>query len=146
MAQDSKESAGFTLPPPADTSSSAASAVVSAPPIPPLSNSSEVPALAAGNTDTASRDLLVGGGILLVLFIAFFFAKNSYANTLVAKRVAPNRANSAGWWLFIFLATLATGVVLATVNAAKYMAPLIIGPIALIGLVALVLTFVSGRK
>jgi hypothetical protein len=142
MAQDNKDSSGFALPnpdaaktpPPADAAATTTTAPVG-----------EVPVL-AGAADTSSRDLLVGGGILLVLFIAFFFAKNAYANTLVVKRVPPNKANAAGWWLFIFLASLSTGVVLGAVNAAKFMAPLIIGPIIAVGLLALVLTFVSGRK
>ncbi|MET0321785.1 MAG: hypothetical protein ABW069_13800 [Duganella sp.] len=147
MAQDSsKDSSGFSLPAPAeagktapaaDPASSASSATTGA--------VGDAPVL-AGAADTSSRDLLVGGGILLVLFIAFFFAKNAYANTLVVKRVPPNKANAAGWWLFIFLAGVSTAVVLAAVNAAKFMAPLIIGPLAALCLLALVLTFVSGRK
>jgi hypothetical protein len=138
MAQDSKDNTGFTLPPPADGAAAAPAAQASVP--------TEATMLSPTGADTSSRDLLIGGGILLVLFIAFFFAKNAYANTLVVKRVPPNKANAAGWWLFIFLATLAAGVVLAAVNAAKFMAPLIIGPIALVSLVALVLSFVSARK
>lgn len=142
MAQDSKDNSGFALPnpdaaktpPPADQATTTTADTVG-----------EVPVLPSA-ADTSSRDLLVGGGILLVLFIAFFFAKNAYANTLVVKRVPPNKANAAGWWLFIFLASLSTGVVLAAVNSAKFLAPLIIGPIIAVGLLALVLTFVSGRK
>ncbi|MEG1325261.1 MAG: hypothetical protein RSD99_10245, partial [Janthinobacterium sp.] len=87
-----------------------------------------------------------GGVVLLLLFIAFFFAKNAYANGLVAKRVPPNKANASGWWLFIFLASLATGVVLAAVNAHKFLAPLFMGPLVLVGLVALLLTFTSSRR
>ena len=145
MAQDTKDSSGFALPnpdaakttPPADPAATGAANTTD--------TVGQVPVL-AGAADTSSRDLLVGGGILLVLFIAFFFAKNAYANTLVVKRVPPNKANAAGWWLFIFLASLSTGVVLAAVNSAKFLAPLIIGPIIAVGLLALVLTFVSGRK
>jgi len=144
MSQDNKESAGFTLPPPAD--SAAASPAGPAAPASTTTASSAAPVLAPVEADTSSRDLLVGGAILLVLFIAFFFARNAYANTLVVKRVPPNKANAAGWWLFIFLASLSTGVVLAAVNASKFMAPLIIIPISLIAIVALVLTFVAGRK
>jgi hypothetical protein len=142
MAQDQKDNAGFALPTPQTASASdtgAASATVT---------QSEVVTSTTINvtTDTSSRDLLIGGVILLVLFVAFFFAKNAYANTLVAKRVPPNKANAAGWWLFIFLASLATGVVLVAINSARFLAPLIIGPIAVVAVVALVLTFVSGRK
>jgi hypothetical protein len=145
MAQDSsKDSSGFSLPAPAEagkTPPPAEQGVATT----TTSAVGDTPVL-AGAADTSSRDLLVGGGILLVLFIAFFFAKNAYANTLVVKRVPPNKANAAGWWLFIFLAGVSTAVVLAAVNAAKFMAPLIIGPLAALCLLALVLTFVSGRK
>jgi hypothetical protein len=140
MAQDSKDSSGFALPNP-----DAAKTPPAADPATTTETVGDVPVL-PGAADTSSRDLLVGGGILLVLFIAFFFAKNAYANNLVVKRVPPNKANAAGWWLFIFLASLSTGVVLAAVNSAKFLAPFIIGPIIAVGLLALVLTFVSGRK
>ncbi|KAB8060663.1 hypothetical protein GCN74_08480 [Janthinobacterium sp. FT14W] len=149
MAQDTpKDNAGFTLPapvtapasaPPAADASAAASAATA--------TTEAAPAFdAAGTTDTSSRDTLVGGVVLLLLFIAFFFAKNAYANGLVAKRVPPNKANASGWWLFIFLASLATGVVLAAVNAHKFLAPLFMGPLVLVGLVALLLTFTSSRR
>ena len=149
MAQDTpKDNAGFTLPapvtapasaPPAADASAAASATTA--------TTEPAPALdPASITDTSSRDTLVGGVVLLLLFIAFFFAKNAYANGLVAKRVPPNKANASGWWLFIFLASLATGVVLAAVNAHKFLAPLFMGPLVLVGLVALLLTFTSSRR
>jgi hypothetical protein len=147
MAQDTpKDNAGFTLPapasaPPAADASAAASAATT------TATTEAAPALdAAGTTDTSSRDTLIGGVVLLLLFIAFFFAKNAYANGLVAKRVPPNKANASGWWLFIFLASLATGVVLAAVNAHKFLAPLFMGPLVLVGLVALLLTFTSSRR
>ena len=150
MAQDTpKDNAGFTLPAPV-------SAPASAPPAADAAGASAsattatteaAPALdPASTTDTSSRDTLVGGVVLLLLFIAFFFAKNAYANGLVAKRVPPNKANASGWWLFIFLASLATGVVLAAVNAHKFLAPLFMGPLVLVGLVALLLTFTSSRR
>ena len=145
MAQETpKDNSGFTLPapasvPPAADASAAASATTAttepAPALDPVST-----------TDTSSRDTLVGGVVLLLLFIAFFFAKNAYANGLVAKRVPPNKANASGWWLFIFLVSLATGVVLAAVNAHKFLAPLFMGPLVLVGLVALLLTFTSSRR
>lgn len=147
MAQDTpKDNTGFTLPapvpasaPPAADAPAAASATTA--------TTEPAPALdTVGRTDTSSRDTLVGGVVLLLLFIAFFFAKNAYANGLVAKRVPPNKANASGWWLFIFLASLATGVVLAAVNAHKFLAPLFMGPLVLVGLVALLLTFTSSRR
>ena len=146
--QEKKDNAGFALPAPVEAGQAT----------PAMTDSSTAATTTAGTTteglsalpveavNTGSRDLMIGGAVLLVLFIAFFFAKNAYANTLVGKRVPPAKANAAGWWMFIFLAGLATGVVLAAVNSAKYMAPLFIGPLGLVALVALVLMFVSGRK
>lgn len=145
MAQETpKDNAGFTLPvpasapPAADAPAAGAATTATTEPAPALDPVS--------TTDTSSRDTLVGGVVLLLLFIAFFFAKNAYANGLVAKRVPPNKANASGWWLFIFLASLATGVVLAAVNAHKFLAPLFMGPLVLVGLVALLLTFTSSRR
>ncbi|MGK5026686.1 hypothetical protein [Janthinobacterium sp. RB2R34] len=146
MAQDTpKDNAGFTLPPPAAEPATAATPATAAP---ATSASVETaPTLdQAGATDTSSRDTLIGGAVLLVLFVAFFFAKNAYANGLVGKRVSPNKANASGWWLFIFLSSLATAVVLAAVNSHKFLAPLFMGPLLLVGLVALVLTFTSSKN
>lgn len=139
MAQDQKENSGFSLPAPSNGASEAA---------PASTTGGTQITISAGNpaTDTSSRDLLIGGGILLVLLIAIFFAKNAYANSLVAKRVPPNKANASGWWLFVLLGSIATGVVLAAVNSSKFMAPLILGPVAVVALVSAVLTVVSGRK
>ena len=146
MAQDTpKDNAGFTLPPPAAEPATPATPATAAPAT--TASVETAPALdQVGATDTSSRDTLIGGAVLLILFVAFFFAKNAYANGLVAKRVSPNKANASGWWLFIFLASLATAVVLAAVNAHKFLAPLFMGPLVLVGLVALVLTFTSSRN
>ncbi|MGF6739728.1 hypothetical protein [Paraburkholderia atlantica] len=145
MAQDQKDQSGFALPAPQTAGANAASAAT-------VSSSSitqtEVvtSTTTSVNVDTSSRDLMIGGAILLVLFIVFFFARGAYANTLVAKRVPPNKANAAGWWLFVFLASLSVGVVLSAVNPARFLAPLIIGPLAVIALFAVVLMILSGRK
>ncbi|WP_219116537.1 hypothetical protein [Janthinobacterium sp. UMAB-56] len=146
MAQDTpKDNTGFILPAPASAPPAADAPAASA--ATSTATTEAAPAFdTAGTTDTSSRDTLVGGMVLLLLFIAFFFAKNAYANGLVAKRVPPNKANASGWWLFIFLASLATGVVLAAVNAHKFLAPLFMGPLVLVGLVALLLTFTSSRR
>ena len=144
MAQTQQKDSGFSLPEPTDAASAAAAPTTTATVILPPGEKFEGTYTVV--SDTSSRDLLVGGGILLMLFVAFFFAKNAYANTLVAKRLPPNKANAAGWWLFVFLASLATGVVLVAVNSAKFMTPLIIGPVIAFGLVALVLMLFSGRK
>lgn len=130
---------GFVLPQPGQTQNNAPA--TSAPPAP-----APMIQIGGGAEDTSSRDLLVGGGILLVLLIAFFFARNGYANMLVRKRVPPGKANAAGWWLFVFLASLSTGVVLSAVNSAKFMTPLIIGPLTVVSVVGLVLMLVSGRR
>lgn len=144
MTQTQPKDSGFSLPAPTDAASAAAAPTATATVILPPGEKFEGTYKVV--SDTSSRDLLIGGGILLVLFVAFFFAKTAYANTLVAKRVPPNKANAAGWWLFVFLASLAIGVVLAAVNSAQFMTPLIIGPVLAVGLVALVLMLVSGRK
>jgi hypothetical protein len=141
MAQQKKPTSGFALPDPATASATADASA-------PVTAATEM-AVAPENVvviNTASRDMLIGGAVLLVLYIAFFFAKNAYANGLVAKRLPPNKANASGWWLFIFLASIATGVVLATANRSMFMAPLVMGPVVLVALVALVLTFTSSRK
>lgn len=143
MANSESNTSGFTLPTPADSASAAApgaSATVILQPGEKFEGTYQVV------SDTSSRDLLIGGGILLVLFVAFYFAKNAYANTLVGKRVPPNKANAAGWWMFVLLSSLATGVVLAAVNASKFMTPLILGPIGAVGLLSLVLMLTTGRK
>lgn len=147
MAQENKDNAGFSLPDPA-----AAPAATEAPAAPDSGTNTAAtgfetqPAGALAAENTGSRDLLIGGAILLVLFIVFFLAKNAYANGLVAKKLPPNKANASAWWLFIFLASAATGVVLAGVNASRFMAPLIVGPIAVVALASLVLTFTASRK
>lgn len=143
MAQDTpKDNAGFTLPAPTEAAP--------ATPAAPADTTASVAAPAALDpvvaTDTSSRDTLIGGAVLLLLFIAFFFAKNAYANGLVAKRLPPNKANASGWWLFIFLSSLSTAVVLAAVNAHKFLAPLFMAPLVLVALVALLLTFTSSRR
>lgn len=149
MAQDQKDQSGFALPTPQTAGANASSAASAA----TMSSSTSVmqtevvtSTTTNVNVDTSSRDLMIGGAILLVLFIAFFFVRGAYANTLVAKRVPPNKANAAGWWLFVFLASLSVGVVLSAVNPARFLAPLIVGPLAVVALVAVVLMILSGRK
>jgi hypothetical protein len=143
--QEKKDNAGFALPAPAEASQAASNTTESSTTT-TTTTSQAVQALPAEAVNTGSRDLMIGGAVLLVLVIAFFFAKNAYANTLVAKRVPPAKANAAGWWMFIFLTSLATGVVLTAVNSAKFLAPMFIAPIGVVALVALILTIVSGRK
>lgn len=145
--QEKKDTAGFALPAPVEGNQPAASATPAAAPGSTATTTEPgLTGLPPDAVNTGSRDLMIGGAVLLVLFIAFFFAKTAYANGLVGKRVPPSKANAAGWWMFIFLASLATGVVLAAVNSAKYLSPLFIGPLGLVAVVALVLMLLSGRK
>lgn len=141
MAQDnSSNGSGFTLPPPGGGASAPTGAGTAVP------GGEAAPPPLAPMTDTASRDLLIGGAVLLVLFVGFFFAKNGYANALVARRVPPVKANAAGWSLFVALAAIGTAVVLAAVNAARFLTPLILGPLAAVALLSLVLMVVNGRR
>ncbi|WP_029971863.1 hypothetical protein [Paraburkholderia graminis] len=146
MAQDQKDQSGFALPAPQTSGANAVSAAAGSSSTTVTQTEAITSTTANVNVDTSSRDLMIGGAILLVLFIVFFFARGAYANTLVAKRVPPNKANAAGWWLFVFLASLSVGVVLSAVNPARFLAPLIVGPLAAIALVAVVLMLLSGRK
>ncbi|MEW6418078.1 MAG: hypothetical protein AB1480_08155 [Nitrospirota bacterium] len=92
------------------------------------------------------RDYAIAGGVLLVLIIAFFFAKNAYANFLAKKRVSAGAANAAGWWLFIFLTGLATSATLSILSPSKFLTPIFMAPILLVSVVALVLMLVTGRR
>ena len=146
MADSKNPPSGFTLPPP-----TAPTSPTTPPPDAPASQADlgqgsvgmPVPAMGEG---ASSRDLLVGGGVLLVLMVAYFFAKNAYANMLVGRRVEPRSANAAGWWLFIFLTLISVGVVMAAVNRSALMTPFIVGPLALGAIVALVLMLLSSRR
>lgn len=131
---------GFTLPTATDAAQVASAAEV-------VTNTIEqLPAdLQPLNADTSSRDMLIGGAVLLVLFVIFFFVKNGYANSLVAKRIPPNKANTAGWWLFLLLSSLATAAVLVVINAAKFLTLLVMGPLGAVSLIALILLFVSSK-
>ena len=140
MAQNDSNSSGFALPAPTENAA--------APTTDAGTQAASTVAVNVGTpgVDTSSRDLMIGGGILLVLLVGFFFAKNAWANTLVAKRVPPNKANSAAWWLFVFLASVSAGVVLSVVSASRFMTPMVLGPLGAVGLVGLVLALVTGRK
>ena len=95
--------------------------------------------------DTSSRDMLIGGAVLLVLFVFFFIVKNGYSNSLVAKKIQPSRANAAGRWLFLLLASLSTAAVLLVVNASKFFSFLVLGPIGGVSLLALIFLIVYSR-
>lgn len=134
-----KAQSGFTLPPPAAAPNK---------PIESTGRPTDSTAIKIdlGSTGPSSRDIMIGGAILLVLMIAFFFAKNAYANMLVGKRVEPRSANAAGWWLWVFLTLLSVGVILAAVSASVLMTPYIVGPLGLGAIVALVLMLISSKR
>lgn len=101
---------------------------------------------AAPLRDTAGRDMAIGTVAFVVLLAIYFFVRNAYVHHLVVKRVAPSTAGSAGWLLFVGLAFLSAAVVLAIVNASKYLTPAITGPLVVVGVVTLVAAFFVGRR
>lgn len=133
---ESTENNGFVLPQ-ADGKTQAETAVAT--------QTAENPSFPSIQEETASRDLMIAGGIILVLLISFFFAKRGFTNSLVKKRVSPSKATMAGWWLFILLASVAIGAVLAAVNPAKFLSLLILGPLGIVALVSAILAFTSSR-
>ena len=129
---------GFTLPPPTAAPEKSIESTNTA--------STTAIKIETGATSPGSRDFLIGGAVLLVLMVAFFFAKNAYANMLVGKKIEPRSANAAGWWLWIFLSLLSVGVILVVVSGSALMTPFIIGPLVLGAIVALALMLISGRR
>ncbi|TCM67533.1 hypothetical protein EC844_10847 [Acinetobacter calcoaceticus] len=130
----SSENNGFVLPTADDKTQTAT-----------VSQSSENPSMPTVQEETGARDLMIAGGIIIVLLIAFFFAKRGFTNSLVKKRVSPSKATMAGWWLFIFLASIAIGAVLAAVNPSRFLSLLIFAPLAVVAIVSAVFTFTSSR-
>lgn len=129
MAQDTN--AGFTLPAQADAAASNT--------INNITNITEqvvMDALPVANTST--RDILIGGAVLIVLLIIFFILKNMHVKNLVGKKLSVNKAETAGWWLFLLLANLASATILITVNSAKFLTLFVLGPIGLFSLIALI--------
>lgn len=105
-----------------------------------------VPGAKAPLTDTSTRDVAIGSGVFLVLLVVYFFVRNAYAHHLVVRRVAPSTAGTAGWLLFVGLAFLSAAVVLAMVNAGKYLTFGVTAPLVVVGLVALVAALFTGRR
>lgn len=148
-AGNANNDAGFSLP--GNEASAAASAAAA---------SASTPATGGGTTgigiegvaqapqaaDTSTRDLTLGGGIFLVLLLAFFFARGAYVNHLVARRVAPSSAGSAGWLLFIGLAFLSASVVLALINPDQYLRWAITAPLMVVGFCTLIGAILTGRR
>ena len=143
MAQTSQNSAGFALPVPAETVAKGASPTTATV---ILSPGEKFEGTYTVVSNTSTRDMLIGTGVLLVLLVAFFVAKNAYANTLVGKRVPPNKANAAAWWMFMLLASISAAVVLAAVDTSKIMNPMVFGPFLAVCVLSLVLMLTTGRK
>jgi hypothetical protein len=101
---------------------------------------------AAPLRDTAGRDMAIGAVAFVVLLVIYFFVRNAYVHHLVVKRVAPSSAGSAGWLLFVGMGFLSAAVVLAIVNASRYLTPAITGPLVVVGVVTLVAAFFVGRR
>jgi hypothetical protein len=97
-------------------------------------------------TDTSTRDLAIGGAVFLVLLIVFFFARNAYSNHLVRRRVAPSSADTAGWLMFFGLAFMSAAVVLAIMNAGKFLTVAITGTLLVLGIASLAGALITGRR
>lgn len=97
-----------------------------------------------GSQKADSRDVIIGVVVLVVLAAIFFVVKNAYANWRVRERVAPNRANTSGWFMFLALLLVSVIAVLGFINSAQFMAPLYLAPLgglATASLVAWLMTF-----
>lgn len=101
---------------------------------------------AAPLRDTSTRDLAISGTIFVVLLVIYFFVRNAYVHHLVVRRVAPSSAGSAGWLMFVGLGFVSAAVVLAIVNAARYLTLAITGPLLAVGLIALIAALLIGRR
>ena len=101
---------------------------------------------AAPLRDTAGRDMAIGAVVFAVLLVIYFFVRNAYVHHLVVKRVAPSSAGSAGWLLFVGMGFLSAAVVLAIVNASKYLTFGVTAPLVAVGVVALIAALFIGRR
>lgn len=135
MAEQNK---GFTLPAPADEK-----------PQPPATQSREAvapPPSAAVEQVAGDKGVIIGLVVVVLFMVVFFFVKNAYANGLVERKLAPRRAERAGWWLFVMLTALAATAVFAIVDQARFFTFIFAGPLLVIALVALVLLILGSRR
>ena len=142
---------GASAPASASSASSAASKPVDittpSPATGTSANGIEVaPVQGAPATDTSARDQLIAGAVFLVLLLVFFFARNAFSNHLVRRRVAPSSADTSGWLLFCGLGFVSAAVVLAVMNASKFLSGAITGTLLLLGVAALVGAWLTGRR
>lgn len=101
---------------------------------------------AAPLRDTSARDMTIAGAAIVVLLVIYFFVRNAYVHHLVVRRVSPSAAGSAGWLMFVGLSFLSAAAVLAIVNASKYLALAITGPLVAVGVLTLVAALLVGRR
>ncbi|HEX8789200.1 MAG TPA: hypothetical protein VF793_23680 [Telluria sp.] len=101
---------------------------------------------AAPLRDASTRDLMIGSAVFLILVIIYFFVRNAYVHHLVVRRVAPSSAGSAGWLLFLGLCFLSAAAVMAIINTARYLTPVITGPLVVVGVLALIAAVLIGRR
>jgi hypothetical protein len=150
----SSEATGFKLPNP-DAPPATAATPPPANPAPPAAPANAVGQAAAappsdlpptGQADTSARDLAVGGAVWLVFLVAFLIVKNAYANHLVRDKVSPHSANAAGWWLFVFLGSLAMMGVLGFVNQEQFFTPTYLAAFSAVALAALIGFLLTGRR
>jgi hypothetical protein len=97
-------------------------------------------------TDTSTRDAAIGSAAFLALVVVFFFVRSAFVHHLVVRRVAPAAALSAGWLLFTGLAMVSAAIVLAVVNAGKFLNWAVTGPLVVVGAVALIAAVFTGRR
>ena len=97
-------------------------------------------------TDTSTRDLAIGAVVFVILLVVYFFVRNAVVHHLVVRRVAPSSAGTAGWLLFIGLGFLSAAAVLAIINASRYLSFGVMGPLVIVGVVALVAALFTGRR
>jgi hypothetical protein len=142
---DSNQDKGFALPAP-QSSTTAGTPTVAEGKLTAQGQLNVVQADVAEQQGPQPRDYAISGAILAVLLVVFFLVRKAYADHLARKRVPFSSANAAGWWLFIFLSSLAIASVLAFISPAKFLTPLFMAPLGVLGLVAIVLTFVTGRR
>ncbi len=142
--ENASADAGFKLPDAAETAS-APVAAASAASVPGQTVGAGIEGVQQA-PDTSARDLTLGGGIFLVLLLVFFFARGAYVNHLVARRVAPASAGSAGWLMLIGLAFLSASVVLALINPSQYLRMAITGPLVVVGSGTLIAAVLTGRR
>lgn len=147
MAQDTQiaQNSGFRLPPPSGAASTAPPTATPAPGTGPT-QAPGISIVRPPASDTSTRDVAIGVGVMVVLLVAFFFAKNAYANWLVGRKVSPRSANAAGWWLFIFLTCLAAAGVFPLAARATFLSAIFLGPVLLVAAAALVLLLLSSRR